>query len=563
MQSTVVKGRAFAAPGPGAWEIEGTHFPRPATRLFQAACVKGFAKGFSVSTAKYGLMLDHLVPAFVHGVTYMRAVPFGAPPDAVKPPPKIVLQLLTRLHPGIRRRLRTSAQAMAERRWRSELSRWDAEVKPSALRAHKALQAVDPAALDDAALVGHLDACFEHLVRMVEQHHHFTIDCSLPMGDFLAHAREWTNLPVSDLLQCVRGSSKISVGIGAGELERLAAALRDDVASTALLDLPPGEAVPALLTAPGEAGAAMRAYVDLIGYRALGYDVCDPFTLEMPAVMIKAIRATLAGAKPASDTTAARVAGVRDAVPAAHRATFDALLEEARFVNRLRDERGFYSESFALGLTRRALLDAGGRLVARGRLDDAALAVDADLDELKALLVGRGGPTAAELRERAEWRRTVTTADAPRWLGAPPSPPPPTAWLPAHARRADRATHVFLSALFDEPPAKVSATTVRGLPVSPGTYEGTARVVVGEHDFGRIEPGDVLVTRATSPTFNVVLPLLGGLVTDRGGQLCHAAIVAREYGIPGVVGTTEGTKVIRDGARVRVDGGSGEVTVLA
>ena len=63
----------------------------------------------------------------------------------------------------------------------------------------------------------------------------------------------------------------------------------------------------------------------------------------------------------------------------------------------------------------------------------------------------------------------------------------------------------------------------------------------------------------TSPYFNVVLPLLGAIVTDRGGQLCHAAIVAREYGIPGIVGTREATRLIADGARVRVDGSTGEV----
>jgi len=72
----------------------------------------------------------------------------------------------------------------------------------------------------------------------------------------------------------------------------------------------------------------------------------------------------------------------------------------------------------------------------------------------------------------------------------------------------------------------------------------------------------VLVTRATAPYFNVVLPLLGAIVTDRGGQLCHAAIVAREYGIPGVVGTREATTRIPDGARVRVDGTKGEIHVL-
>ena len=114
----------------------------------------------------------------------------------------------------------------------------------------------------------------------------------------------------------------------------------------------------------------------------------------------------------------------------------------------------------------------------------------------------------------------------------------------------------------NEPEVQRTAVSVKGLPVSPGTYEGPARLVESEEDFGRIKQGDVLVTRATSPYFNVVLPLLGAIVTDRGGQLSHAAIVAREYGIPGVVGTREATKLVKDGARVRVDGTTGEVTVL-
>ena len=78
----------------------------------------------------------------------------------------------------------------------------------------------------------------------------------------------------------------------------------------------------------------------------------------------------------------------------------------------------------------------------------------------------------------------------------------------------------------------------------------------------RVAKGDVLVTVCTSPAFNVVLPLLGAIVTDRGGQLSHAAIVAREYGIPAVVGTLRSTSTIPDGARVEVDGTQGRVRLL-
>src|SRR5207237_9660673 len=95
---------------------------------------------------------------------------------------------------------------------------------------------------------------------------------------------------------------------------------------------------------------------------------------------------------------------------------------------------------------------------------------------------------------------------------------------------------------------------------SPGLYEGPARRVAGPKAFGRIVQGDVLLTESTTEAFNILLPLLGAIVTDNGGLLSHSAIVAREYGIPGVVGTREATDRIADGTRVRVDGTAGEVT---
>jgi pyruvate,water dikinase len=86
--------------------------------------------------------------------------------------------------------------------------------------------------------------------------------------------------------------------------------------------------------------------------------------------------------------------------------------------------------------------------------------------------------------------------------------------------------------------------------------------VLTPSDFSKVAQGDVLVARITTPAYNVLLPLLGAVVTDRGGLLSHPAIVSREYGIPGVVGTREATGRIADGVRVRVDGDAGEVTVL-
>ena len=103
---------------------------------------------------------------------------------------------------------------------------------------------------------------------------------------------------------------------------------------------------------------------------------------------------------------------------------------------------------------------------------------------------------------------------------------------------------------------------IRGLGASSGVREGNVRRVAGASDFDRIQLGDVLLTEATTEAFNILLPLLSAIITDTGGALSHAAIVSREYGIPGVVGTRDATVQIPDGTFVRVDGDAGTVTVL-
>ena len=126
-----------------------------------------------------------------------------------------------------------------------------------------------------------------------------------------------------------------------------------------------------------------------------------------------------------------------------------------------------------------------------------------------------------------------------------------------------KAAGIALDSVFASSQAPHEESTVRGLAASGGVYEGVARRVAGPTEFDRIVEGDVLLTESTTEAFNILLPLLGAIVTDSGGLFSHSAIVAREYGIPGVVGTRDATDRIRDGARVRVDGDAGEVTELA
>ncbi|WP_227712908.1 PEP-utilizing enzyme [Nanchangia anserum] len=94
---------------------------------------------------------------------------------------------------------------------------------------------------------------------------------------------------------------------------------------------------------------------------------------------------------------------------------------------------------------------------------------------------------------------------------------------------------------------------------SPGLVTASARIIISPDDFNRLQPGDILVCQYTDPTWTPLFGLAAGVVADTGGQLSHAAIVAREYGIPAVMGTRTATSRIADGQTITVDGTKGTV----
>ena len=103
---------------------------------------------------------------------------------------------------------------------------------------------------------------------------------------------------------------------------------------------------------------------------------------------------------------------------------------------------------------------------------------------------------------------------------------------------------------------------LKGFAACSGVVEGTARVIRSAKEIGRIQQGDILVCQVTNPTWSPLFQRISAAVSDIGGSMSHMAIVAREYGLPAVVGTGSATQKIRDGQRIRVDGGRGIVTLL-
>jgi pyruvate,water dikinase len=194
---------------------------------------------------------------------------------------------------------------------------------------------------------------------------------------------------------------------------------------------------------------------------------------------------------------------------------------------------------------RRMLAELGGRLVAAGVLAAPSEVYWLHRDELVAAVDGRPPESVPALvaERRMLWRgrKRVT---APQML-------PEIGWVNRLLR--------------DVMPARdqnQTGATISGVAASTGQVTAPARVLDGPADFGSMRPGEVLVARITTPAWTSLFAMAAGVVTDVGGPLSHSSIVAREYGIPAVLGTGSATARIRTGQRVRVDGDAGTVTLL-
>ena len=537
---------------------------RPVSRLLAEILPAAATEGFRLGMQRYGMLLDYLEFAVVQRFVYICARPVGAPKGAKGAPPKMIFKLLLKLHPEARRRVKTVAETFATKRWREDVARWDSEWKPAIARENSELQRVDLRALDDEALIAHLDRCFDAARRAVTRHHSLNATAMLPLGDFLASVREWTGLGPSEVLPLFRGASKVSRG-ATEELQALAKAVSANPDAATLLGGDDAAAIVDLLTARTDAvGEAARRYLDVAGVRiATGYDFADLTLGEMPQLIVENIRAAIAGLTASANDVAQREAALREKVPAPHRAAFDERLAEARLTYRMRDERGYDNDAWSFGIGRRAVLEAGRRLVAKKRLHDAEHVVELTPNEIATMLRGGHGRSADEAAADARYRVTHDIDDAPQFLGGTPGGPPPADWFPPAAARAERAVAIVMAEMFSAHGRQKKKTTITGFAASPGQVTGVARLVLDPRDMNRVRKGDVLITRATSPAYNALLPLIGGVVTDRGGTLSHAAVVAREYGIPAVVGCGNATELIQDGARVRIDGARGTIEVVA
>jgi len=211
-------------------------------------------------------------------------------------------------------------------------------------------------------------------------------------------------------------------------------------------------------------------------------------------------------------------------------------------------EDGLSDLGLGYPLLRRMLRELGARLVHAGMLAQADDVFWLYVDELEraadALDQARPVEPALEpIRQRkAFWK-------AEQRLVAPPVLPPGSKLLGVDIEKLSAAR------ASDDP------NVIKGFGASQGKVTATARVLLGPQDFGQMQPGDVLVAPITTPAWTPLFAMASAIVTDIGGPLSHSSIVAREYGLPAVLGTGCATRRIRSGQRITVDGSAGSVTL--
>ncbi len=546
----------FEAPGPGVWGTDGQHTYRPITAM-KMATYPSMSSGMRIGSSRYGMLQDGARIVVLHRFVYLQSRMLVSRPPGPQEVAEKRFQALVAANPEVQERFQRAEQALTTKRWRKDVEHWDIIGRPWIMGRTLELTDAEPANLGDEELCLHIDECLHHLGR-TNEYHHILNQIGISRSLFFFRATEWSGCTSKELEPLMVGSSPISAG-DEPELRALTEALHGDESALAVLegDDNEEERLDALCAREGAVGKAAKEFVRVVGYRTIiGWEPMEPYILERPGDLLAKIRHGLTGdyARMNPDD----LARVRDKVPDKHRAEFDELFEDARKFSRIKDERDIYCNMPIGGVLRRGVIEAGRRAHERGKIDQIEHMTEASAGEVRQMLLEDGGPTAKQLEERYDYRATYSIRDIPETLGEPDQFPIEPEWLPGASRIL-----ALLSERRAERGQEQNTVELTGSVASPGVYEGTARVLEGAKDLGRIEEGDVLITTATNPAFSVILPQIGAIVTEYGGILSHAGIIAREFGLPAIVGCKDVMKKINDGDRVRVDAETGEVTVLS
>jgi phosphohistidine swiveling domain-containing protein len=528
----------------GFWNLDKMHAPRPVTPLSFDLVVRTLAEGFTKANEDY----DCPIMASTKEINHYLYFAFHPVPDEAE-----VARRMVHYHEKLAEKVPAVGRT------------WDQVWKPEVIASNVPLKTADWSSLSDEELVAKLDEFTDRMRYQwwIHGHINFVLLSSSALADL--YDKMMQPEEPTEAYRLLQGFPTTSVDAAKGlwALSRLA------LTTPVLMELFAARKGDELLAAldDTEDGREFRRRLDQFlfeyGWRHDAvYDLADVPWHEDPAIPLGNIRAMM-GLPESEDPELQYQANVaaREELFAKLRekladdpdtmAKFDELYEAARYSFPLTEDHAFYIDQMYIGVFRRFVLAVGDRLVANGVFDQADDVFFLYRDEVVDALQNGGDKRALVAERRASVERAGNVIP-PTPLGTPPPQPDvPDPYINAVVTRL----------LGVRPPEEnTDPNVIRAVAGSPGVYTGKARVcrslAQGTAD---LEAGEIMIVEMTLPPWVPLFSLAGAVVTDVGGILSHSAIVARECGVPAVVGTNIGTAVINTGQTITVDGNEGVV----
>jgi pyruvate,water dikinase len=532
-------------------------------------------RGFSPAMAQIGLPLS-VRGMRINGYLYVALVPTDAPPEMVMK----TIGAVNRLAPGL---VKLLMGRMAAGMTKQQLDRlnpilarfdvyWHDELLPE-IKQHLAyFESCDLRGLSLAQLRAHLAEGLTRVERTGGTLHALAgFPAIFAMSQFEElYCELFEGTTPLDALRLLQGFDNKTLE-GDRVLWRLSrAALGMPMVRQVLAESSTAEVIPGLKqTAEGRRFLAdLHAYLDKYGQRLNTFgELIEPSWIEDPTPAIEILKAYASRPDGRPEAEQARLVAGREQAVAEARARlagypqpivtqFETLLKAAQTAAVVLEDHNYWIDQRMWYQIRRLALEFGRRLAEAGGLETAADVFYLTADEL--LDKGEDGATLS--RQQRVKERKAEMAHFSRV-----TPPPMLGTMPAFEMADDGGP--LIRAMLKSDMAVPAGSgddsrALQGQAGSPGVVRGTARVICTLAEAGKLQPGDVLVTKMTMPPWTPLFATAAAVVTDTGGVLSHCAVVAREYHIPAVVGTGRATKTFHDGQLLEVDGDAGIVRVL-
>jgi phosphohistidine swiveling domain-containing protein len=531
----------------GFWAFDKMHAPRPLHPLSQDLVMSTLAEGFTKAQAEY----DSPVVASNQAINHYFFMSFHPHPDE-----GVIADRMSRYIDTLNAKV-----PLVGKRWTNE---W----LPMIRDRNEAERDVDYSGLSDEELLAKFDDMTDWMTEMWYVHGH--INFALLSGAALSDMYQEVMQPEdpTESYQILQGhhTRPVDAAHGLWDLSRV---VKNSPALTAVFDETPTKDLPAKL-AQSEEGRnfleKLEKYLYDFGWRSDAvYDLADVPWRENPVIPLGAVARYVN--MPDSDDPMIqfeRAVKLREELTDRIRtkleddpeklAKFEELYDAARYAYPLTEDHAFYIDQMGVVLFRRFVRAVGAALARNGVIDQGDDVFFLHKDEVRNALSNGG-----DLRETVNQRRAEVQAAAqvtpPDAIGTPPPPPQPGDFVDPFID----AVVTRLLGIKPPPEGEQDPNLIDGVAGSPGVYTGVARVVRSLEQAGDLEDGEVMVCEMTLPPWVPMFAIAGAVVSDVGGVMSHCAIVAREFAIPAVVGSVNGTTRIQTGQTVTVDGTNGNV----